>query len=114
MTEIDYDENILEIDDRSIELPHPIEDAILVKDIVVVLLFPPRDSPDKAQNVFGLELDGERRWTIDSVIEGSRTPRTYTYIKCEDGQLYADNWNGYRYVVDPETGSTRNPQKREK
>lgn len=110
MTELSYEDDILEVGERVFKLKHPIDEALVAENLVAVLLSPPTDSPDFERNVIGLEFDGHRRWTIDS----TRASTTYTYIKYEDGSLYAHNWNGWRYGVDTETGSTRRDKRREK
>lgn len=99
---IDGTDLIVGEETRSFEVP--IKRAIDFEDFVVVLLKGTRDShPHSLQNVLAIDPDGSIRWEIPAEPDGQ--PRPYTNIYTETGEdLHANNFAGYLYEVDPETG----------
>lgn len=112
---MEHSGNTLRIDATEIELPAAIAEVVELDDAVVVQL----DTLCKAdrldtevyrRNVRCLERDGRTRWLIERAepIGGHVSP--YTGLWKDDDALWAYNWNGVAYEVDPTDGSLRDSQ----
>jgi hypothetical protein len=118
MTDVTFTQNKLEIGDNEIQLTYEIKDVLEVDDVIVVLQNPKGDLNDDDEivtldtegkqiwrNIIGFDKDGIQIWRIEAPSQGQPShPWRYTYIKLEEGILIANNWNGYKYIVDPKTG----------
>lgn len=105
MNEVSYSENTVVIGNDEVQVRYDVKDIVVVDDVVVVLQEPPADADDVERNIVAFDTHGTQLWTVQQASRGHPTPRTYTYIRYENGELIANNWNGYKYTVDIEDGS---------
>jgi hypothetical protein len=116
MAEIKYKGYVLNIDGEKIQLPMKIMNTIQVDDKIVVDLNT-RDEKGEVvtNNVRCFTTDGDQLWEIESP---DRPPRSgepvYTHVHEEDGELFAHNWNTYKYKVNLEDGSIKEIKKADK
>ena len=80
-----------------------IDSVVNTDEIVVVLLEPVADTT-VAENVRGFGTDGQMLWTIESIPSPSQDSNPYVRIRAENGKLWASDWKGMDYLIDPETG----------
>ncbi|MWV40747.1 hypothetical protein [Natrialba sp. INN-245] len=105
-----YIDDTLRLDDIEVTLPAPIGGAVEVDEFVVVQLdtlgaADRLNTEHYRRNVWGIESDGTTRWRIEAGdrIDGHVKP--YTDVWMEDNALWAYNWNGITYKIDPTDGS---------
>lgn len=107
-----YTDETLHIGDTEVTFPVTIGEAVKVGDLVVVQLdtlgAADRLDPEiYRRNVRGIKSNGTTQWRIEAGdrIDGQVKP--YTDVWIEDGALWAYNWNGVAYEIDPADGSHR-------
>lgn len=110
----------LRIDERSFDLKYPIEQAIAVKDRVIVRVDDfdaADDDPANGRNIFAVDSSGNEIWRIskpgstDKTIDGRTLISPWTSISRapSDGSIRAiDGW-GFSYLLDPKTGKISDP-----
>ena len=103
MTDVTFSGSELTIGTNHVELPRTIESAVEIDEIVAVLLEPVAGTT-VAENVRGFGADGRLLWTIESIPSPSRDSNPYVRIRTENGKLWASDWKGMDYLIDPETG----------
>lgn len=112
---MEHSGNTLRINATEIEFPAVIAEVVEFDDVVVVQL----DALGKAdrldtevyrRNVRCLERDGRTRWLIERAEPSQGDYQPYTGLWKEAGSVWAYNWNGIAYEVDPTDGSLRDSQ----
>ena len=95
----------IEIDGEAIEFNAPIGDEAEFEEVVVIRLEANLDEyPDRNRNVIGISKDGSISWKIPARPEYD--PRQYSGMWTdEDGNLWAFNFDGWAYQIDPSTGA---------
>lgn len=73
---------------------------MLVDETLIVLLRKSENYND-IQNVYGVELDGSVVWQIEQIV---RLFSPFSNIYIEAGELYAVNFSGMAYCLEPKTG----------
>ncbi|MWV40751.1 hypothetical protein [Natrialba sp. INN-245] len=106
MVDVSYTENNLQIGDNTVQVPYNILSVLIVEDVIVVLQNPPTNADDEERNIVAFNKNGNKLWTVESPSSGYRSPKTYTHIQHTDDGLIANNWNGYKYIVDVDSGDT--------
>jgi hypothetical protein len=94
----------LEIDGRKVELEFPIAQAMVVRDVIVVL-YDHGAQPGWIgvfENLIGVNADGQIIWTAG--LPTDYTGDSYLEVAVEAGNLVASSWSGRRVVIDPESG----------
>lgn len=109
---ISYNAAQLTIDGTEIELPAPISVVLEREDYVIVQLDTlgkesSLDADTYRQNIWRIEPDGTIRWKVVAAepIEGESAP--YTDVWETDNSVWAYNWNGIAYELDPASGDHR-------
>ena len=78
--------------------------AIIFKDIVVVLADPIEKGKRNNENVFGYDLSGELLWQIKD-LDLFHENHDYTSIYIQDQDFYLYNRCGIEVKIDPATGT---------
>ena len=103
MTDASVSGSELVLGENRVELPRAIESVVEIDELVAVLLEPAADAT-VAENVRGFGTDGRMLWTIERIPSPSRDANPYVRIRAENGNLWASDWKGMEYLIDPETG----------
>ncbi|WP_232685983.1 hypothetical protein [Halobacterium zhouii] len=106
---VEYSGRTLELDAGPIEFPDSIGDVLTVDDGYIVRLQTAGKEGDydesiDSRNVVKVRADGTEEWRVEraDMIAGEYDP--FTGLWTEDGEIWAYNFNGLAYQVDPETG----------
>lgn len=114
MTRIDviHNQNILTIANGSIKkmisLPTVIK-QFEAFDRVIVVRVHPKGINFLNENVFGISYEGEILWQIEKVDHVDKDS-PYTGLSKKDELLTAYNWDGFDYLIDPNTGKVINKE----
>lgn len=80
-----------------LEFKYRINEILEVDEMLIVLL----ESPlSYTRNVYGVNSSREISWQIDNFISDVG----FTHIYILDGKLWAGNWSGMHYCLDPKSG----------
>ncbi len=107
MPEISFEENKLNIDDKSISFDLNIYNAIVLDDKVVVMLDVPNENP-MLDNIIAFDFTGQFLWTVQPFKE--RFPEikmTTPYVgmfKRDDGNINATNFYGICVEISAKDG----------
>jgi len=93
---VHFDNNILKIDNEEIELPSDIRQVVEINGTIIVRTEVPDDD---IVNIFAFDQSGDQVWEID-------VPRGYVGLWENKNRVFAREFDGDEYVVDPETGKT--------
>ena len=107
MPEVSFNENKLNIDDKSISFDFNIYNAITLEDKVVVMLDIPNESP-VLENVIAFSFDGQPVWTVQPFKEKfPEIKMTTPYVgmsKNENGNINATNFYGICVEISSKDG----------
>jgi hypothetical protein len=94
----------LRIGERDVELEFPISQAMVVRDVIVVLYDHGAQPgwPGVFENLIGVNADGDIIWTAD--LPTDYTGDSYLEVEFDAGSLVASSWSGRRVVVAPGSG----------
>ena len=105
----DYSGRTLEFNNNRVEFPEPIGEVVEIDDgfIVQFQTAGKEDAYDEkkdSRNVWKIGSDGAVQWRIERAdpYDGEYDP--FTGLWKEDGEIWAYNFNGLAYQVDPENG----------
>ncbi len=107
MPEISFEENKLNINDKSIRFDLNIYNAIVLDDKVVIMLDVPNDNP-LMENIIAFSFEGQPVWTVQPFKE--RFPEikmTTPYVgmfKRDDGNINATNFYGICVEISAKDG----------
>lgn len=103
MGEITFEENVISIREKEIQLDHEIR-TVVKKDGVIIVLFAPASNDPR--NVIALDEDGNKLWEIEPVRTHSGDEYSpYTGLIIEEGSIVGSNWNSKDYKIDRGTGN---------
>ena len=103
MNDITTDGRRIVIGENQIPLPAEITSVVQIQDTVVVLL-DPDDEVQSDQNVWAFDTDGTLLWKAEKTRSPSNDINCYVKISEDDGNLWAADWKGMEYEIDPSTG----------
>ena len=117
---VSFSGSTLVIDDRSVDLDAPIQQAIPRDGLVVVLVKESgQDESDESggRNIFAVDKTGKEVWRIafpgwlDKTITGEKIISPWVRLRGDAGSqmLKADDGVGYTYDLDSATGKLSNP-----
>jgi len=107
MSEISHAGNTLKIGNEDIHLRSEIKEVTqLPNKILVTIMADPDDRPETPSNIVCYSYNGDFLWSIDVPDRSaSYGEPSYKGVVVEDGNVYAYNWNTYKYRVDLDDGS---------
>ncbi|MFC4440478.1 MULTISPECIES: hypothetical protein [Natrialbaceae] len=103
MKDIEYTDNELEIGGESVVLPGPIQNIVTIDDLIIVLFRPPDDEAS-GRNIRAFDRSGTEQWSVEPATMPTRKSYRYTGLRMEGDELWAYNWKGGDYRIDPSTG----------
>ena len=107
MPEISFEENRLNINDKSISFDLNIFNAITLEDKVIVMLDVPNDNP-LMENIIAFNFEGQPIWTVQPFKEKfPEIKMTTPYVgmfKREDGNINATNFYGICVEISSKDG----------
>lgn len=107
MPEISFEDNKLNINDKSISFELNIYNAIILDDKVVVMLDVPNDNP-LMENIIAFSFDGQPIWTVQPFKEKfPEIKMTTPYVgifKRDNGNINATNFYGICVEISAENG----------
>lgn len=103
MTKYTVGDQTVTIGGTTVEVPNPIDTAVEFGDIVAVLLDTGTESPAR-NNVWAFSPDGNLLWKAEPVRAPANDANTYVSLWVDEGTLWAGDWKGIDYELDPETG----------
>ena len=103
MVEVSIDGHKLTIDSAETTFDYEIADFVEFDGLTVVRLDVPTGEVNN-RNVVGIDEKGTERWRIPESPHGPTEDNPYMDLNMRDGELWAGNWNGWTYRIDPETG----------
>lgn len=107
MPEISFEENKLNINDKSISFDLNIENAIVLDDKVAVMLDVPNENPI-LDNIIAFDFTGQPVWTVQPFKEKfPEIKMTTPYVgmfKREDGNINATNFYGICVEISSKDG----------
>ncbi|WP_408959991.1 hypothetical protein [Natrinema sp. 74] len=93
----------IEINGESVVLPGPVQKIVEINELVVVLFRPPPGEISE-RNIRAYDRSGTKQWSIEPATMPTGESYRYTGLRIEDGELWAYNWKGGDYRIDPFTG----------
>ena len=102
MSDIEYNENRVQIENQTISLPDKIGNAIEHEDTLVLILEPFGEAAP--QNIVAYDRSGTKLWDIETTPADDGKSSPYTGIKKVDNRVIAFVYNSRRYEVDTQTG----------
>ncbi len=107
MAEISFEENKLNINDKSISFDLNIYSAITLDDKVIVMFDVPNDNPTM-ENIIAFNFEGQPIWTVQPFKEKfPEIKMTTPYVgmfKREDGNINATNFYGICVEISTKDG----------
>lgn len=104
MNNIAFVNSKLTIGGRAIDFPHPIEEALIYRDLIIVRVEPPAGISFN-RNVYGISQKGDVLWQIEESPHGTQEDKPYVNIYTgQNDDLIAGNWNGVSYSINPDNG----------
>jgi hypothetical protein len=103
MNRIEASGNHLKIDSVHVEFLHPIQEAFLLKSIVIVFLDPDSNLGRDGQykNLLAFNMKGEKLWEAE--LPTSKTSDVYWRIK-RKSPLVVSSFSSYECIIDENTG----------
>jgi triacylglycerol esterase/lipase EstA (alpha/beta hydrolase family) len=116
MSDISSTDNILEVGSEVIELESRIMEIETLGDRIFVLIEgTAADGSDNPNNVICFSKGGSWLWEIEKPNRSaSYSEPTFKHITIENGELFAFNWNTYKYKVDLNDGTIEEIKKADK
>lgn len=103
----DIDDGVIYINDKKIDLPFPVAEALEYEQSIIVRVDPPAKQIFNS-NIYRFALSGNCLWQIEPSPHGTQTNRPYVSIYTSFyNSLVAGNWNGVDYIVNIEDGSVK-------
>lgn len=91
---------VLKPDGEQVTFPIPLVQLIQLNGVVVVR--GEGEGRYYSGNIWGLSPEGEVLWRITEKLP---LDSEFTELHVQDGKLVAFNFNGYRCIIDPQTGN---------
>lgn len=94
----------MEIGDSRVSFRHEIKKTLVREELIIVLLDVPVGERDNS-NVIGVDRSGDKLWEIEPVVENRERDSPFmNIVERGDGEIWALNWRGDEYCLDPKTG----------
>ncbi len=101
----DINDGVIYINDKKIDLPFPVAEALEYEQSIIVRVDPPAKEIFNS-NIYRFTLSGDCLWQIEPSPHGTQANKPYVSINTSSpNNLVVSNWNGVDYIVNIEDGS---------